>query len=121
MPERRRESRTGKAGRSLGQSTRSYSVELDEGLLAQLRDLPKSERQTIGDLIRRAQESFGQPHQHSGVGIRDLAPKGSRYRVYECRISKAVRLVFTIVDPSTLFFHMMGNHNEVQRFLKSFL
>jgi mRNA-degrading endonuclease YafQ of YafQ-DinJ toxin-antitoxin module len=90
-------------------------------LLAQLRALSKEERQQIGELIHRVEDSFGRPHEHWGIGIRDLAPKGSRHGVYECRLSKAVRLVFTVVDRSTLYFHMMGNHNEVQRFLKSIL
>ena len=121
MRERRSGWRTGKAERSPAPSTTSYSVELDDDLRAQLRDLPKSERQRIGEAIRRVQESFGRPHLHAGIGIRDLAPKRSRYPVYECRVSRPIRLVFTVMDKSTLYFHIMGTHDDVQRFLRSFL
>jgi mRNA-degrading endonuclease YafQ of YafQ-DinJ toxin-antitoxin module len=102
-------------------SKRSYSARLDHDLLAQLRALPKEARQQIGEAIRSVQESFGRPHQHSGIGIRDLAPKGSGHHVYECRLSKGVRLIFTLVEDRMLYFHMMGTHDQVQQFLKSFL
>ena len=121
MPEPRNEWQTAKAGRSPAPLTTSYRVEFDDDLLAQLRDLPKAERQQIGQAIRRVQQGFGRPHQHSGIGIRDLAPKRSRYPVYECRVSRPIRLVFTVVDGSTLYFHLMGTHDDVQRFLRSFL
>jgi mRNA-degrading endonuclease RelE of RelBE toxin-antitoxin system len=105
----------------LARSTTSYSVELDDDLRAQLRDLPKAERHRIDEIIRHVQESFGQPHQHSGTGIRNLTAKGSRYPVYECRVSKSIRLVFSVPEISILYFHIMGTHDEVRRFLKSFL
>jgi mRNA-degrading endonuclease YafQ of YafQ-DinJ toxin-antitoxin module len=121
MPERKSGSQAVRAKVSPVPSKRSYSVRLDDDLLAQLRDSPKAERQQIGEAIRTVQENFGRPHQHSGIGIRDLAPKGSRDHVYECRLTKAVRLVFTLEDDSTLYFHMMGTHDQVQRFLRSVL
>jgi hypothetical protein len=61
------------------------------------------------------------PHLHSGIGIRDLSPKGSRLRVYECRLGRALRLIFTLERPSLLYFHMIGTHDDVRRYLKSFL
>jgi mRNA-degrading endonuclease YafQ of YafQ-DinJ toxin-antitoxin module len=75
----------------------------------------------VGRLIQRVQDNFGHPHLHSGTGIRDLSPKGSRLNVYECRIGRGLRLIFTLKTPATLYFHMIGNHDEVRRFLKSFL
>lgn len=121
MPERKSGSRAGKAKSLPAPSKTAYSVHLDDDLRRQLRDLPRAERQQIGESIRRVHEGFGRPHQHSGIGIRDLAPKGSRYSVYECRLSRGIRLVFTVIDGSTLYFHMMGTHDDVQRFLRSFL
>ncbi len=121
MPERESGSRAGRAEPSRGPSKRSYSARLDDDLLAQLRGSPKEVRQQVGEVIRAVQENFGRPHQHSGIGIRDLAPKGSGHHVYECRLSKGVRLVFTLVDGRMLYFHMMGTHDQVQQFLKSFL
>ena len=121
MPERKSGPQTGGAESSPVPSKRSYSARLDEDLLAQLRGLPKEARQQIGETIRAVQENFGRPHQHSGIGVRGLSPKGGRYQIYECRVSRAVRLVFTLVDDRMLYFHMMGTHDQVQQFLKSFL
>ena len=121
MPEQEGGSQAGGAKSSPVRSKRSYSARLDEDLLAQLRRSPKEARHQVGEAIRTVQENFGRPHQHSGIGIRGLAPKGSGDHVYECRLSKGVRLVFTLVDRRLLYFHMMGTHDQVQQFLKSFL
>jgi hypothetical protein len=75
----------------------------------------------VGRLIQRVQENFGSPHLHSDTGIRDLSPKGSRLNVCEYRIGKGLRLIFTLESPALLYFHTIGNHDEVRRFLKSFL
>ena len=121
MPERKKESRADKVKRSAVRSKTSYSVQLDDALLAELRPWPKSDRKRVGDAIRKSQENFGKPHLHSGTGIRDLSPSGKRVHVYECRVSQSLRLVFTLERPALLYFHMIGTHDEVQRFLKSFL
>ena len=121
MPERKSGPQTGGAESSPVPSKRSYSARLDEDLLARLRTSPKEARQRVGQAIRTVQENFGRPHEHSGIGVRGLSPKGSGHHVYECRLSKGVRLVFTLLDDRTLYFHMMGTHDQVRRFLKSFL
>jgi hypothetical protein len=90
-------------------------------LLAEIRRWPKVDRKRVGDVIRRVQNTFGQPHLHSGVGIRDLSPARKKLHVYECRVGRPLRLVFTREAPSLLYFHMIGTHEEVQKFLKSFL
>jgi len=81
----------------------------------------KADRKRVGDIIRRVQDNFGRPHLHAGLGIRDLSPKGRNLGVYECRVSRPLRLVFTRERPSILYFHMLGTHDEVRRFLRSFL
>ena len=121
MPERKRESHRGAAKSSAAQSKTSYSVQLGDDLLEELRRWPKADRKRVGDTIRNVQENFGRPHLHAGVGIRDLSPKAKRLGLYECRVSRALRLVFTRERPSLLYFHMIGTHNEVQKFLRSFL
>jgi mRNA-degrading endonuclease RelE of RelBE toxin-antitoxin system len=94
-------------------SKHSLNIEIDPALLQQLRALDKDQRRTIGELLEKVRLSFGQPHLHSGTGLRSL-----KSGVYECRLNIRQRLVFT-VEPSSLFFHFMGNHDEVIRFLKS--
>lgn len=120
MPERKKESRTGAAKSSAARSKSFFRVQLDDALLAELREWPKRDRKRVGDVIRNAQENFGKPHLHSGAGIRDLSPSGKRLHVYECRVSRPLRIVFTLERPSLLYFHMIGTHDEVQRFLRSF-
>src|SRR6266568_5776611 len=119
MPERKKKSHTGAAKSSAARSKTSYSVQLDDDLLAELRQWPKPDRKRVGDIIRRVGENFGRPHLHSGLGIRDLSPGRKRLHVYECRVSRVLRLVLTLEPGSLLYFHMIGTHDEVQRFLRS--
>jgi mRNA-degrading endonuclease RelE of RelBE toxin-antitoxin system len=91
----------------------SLKIEVDPELLQQLRTLDKDKRRSIGELIEKVRVSFGQPHLHGGTGLRAL-----RSGVYECRLNLRQRLVFTL-EPGSLYFHFMGNHDEVNRFLKS--
>lgn len=57
--------------------------------------------------------SFGKPHAHLGLGIRKIHPRG----VYEFRVGKRQRVVFTRPQPDLLMLHILGDHDEVQRFL----
>lgn len=62
-------------------------------------------------------ESFGKPHLHSGLGIRDL----SAPNLFECRLGLHVRLIFRKdgdTKPPTLFFVLMGDHASVTKYLK---
>src|SRR5205809_1065316 len=94
MPKPGKRSRADKAKNSAAQSKKLYSVYLDNDWRAELRSWPKADRKRIGTQIRRVQEAFGKPHLHTGVGVRDLSPKGSRVHVYECRLGLALRLIF---------------------------
>jgi mRNA-degrading endonuclease RelE of RelBE toxin-antitoxin system len=95
-------------------SKSSLKIEIDPELLQQLRALDKDQRRVIGERIEKVRVSFGHPHLHGGTGLRAL-----RSGVYECRLNLRQRLVFTL-EPGSLYFHFMGNHEEVNRFLKSF-
>jgi mRNA-degrading endonuclease YafQ of YafQ-DinJ toxin-antitoxin module len=120
MPKRKKGSPRNAARSSAAQSKTSYSVQIDDDLLAELRQWPKSDRRRVGKVIQRVEEDFGRPHLHSGLGIRDLSTGGKRLHVYECRVSRPLRLVFTLEHRSVLYFHMIGTHDEVQKFLRSF-
>lgn len=89
-------------------------IELHGGLRSQLRALGKAFRREAGRAITQCQAGFGHPHLHRGVGIRPLG-RG----LYECRIGLDQRLVFHPVGDE-LRFVFMGNHDEVQRFLRRF-
>ena len=88
-------------------------VRIDQRLLAAIRKLAATERREIGGAIAAAQEVFGSPHAHTGAGVRKL--KG---RWYEVRADLDQRLVFREGD-DCLSFEFMGNHDDVQRFLKA--
>ena len=60
----------------------------------------------------KVQAGFGQPHIHSGVSIRKLAPD-----IFECRTDLKTRLVF-IAEKGVLTFDFAGDHDEVQNYLR---
>jgi hypothetical protein len=84
-------------------------------LLEILRSKSKSERQDIGDAINQVLESWGRPHGHSGIGIRRLTKT-----IFECRVGLDDRLafVFTATPPELVFF-FLGNHDEIQKLIRS--
>jgi hypothetical protein len=86
---------------------------IDPGVLRRLRELPKSERVECLLALCELTESFGQPHVHSGLGIRKLGNK-----LFECRVSLALGFIFQD-RPSDLFVSFLGNHNEIKALLKS--
>lgn len=58
---------------------------------------------------------WGKPHGHSGLGIRRLIRT-----IYECRVGLDERLAFVFVaKPPELVFFFIGNHDEIQRLIRS--
>jgi mRNA-degrading endonuclease RelE of RelBE toxin-antitoxin system len=88
-------------------------IEFDEDFLREVKAMSREERRIIGQAISDIQEAFGNPHIHSGLGVRKL-----RTRLYEARTDLGQRLLFE-ERPATLFFFKMGDHNEIRKFLKS--
>jgi hypothetical protein len=78
-----------------------------------LRAFPQEVQQSAGKAITEAQTAFGDPHRHSGLGIRKLSKEH-----FEIRVHLDIRLLFTEV-PEELIFDFAGTHDEVRRFLKS--
>jgi mRNA-degrading endonuclease YafQ of YafQ-DinJ toxin-antitoxin module len=78
--------------------------------------LSEAEKSDLESRIREVGKQFGKPHRHAGLGIRDL---GAGF--YECRSGLDLRLVFikdASTSPPTLYFDMIGNHDQVRRYLK---
>jgi len=86
------------------ETTRQY----DRGLAALPAALQEQVIEAIPDLV----EAFGKPHAHRG--LRKLG-----CRLYEFRVGLAWRLVFRH-DGDTLFFLLIGAHDDVRRFIRSF-
>ena len=69
----------------------------------------------IGVTINAVRDAWGDPHLHSGLGIRRL-----QERMFECRVDLSERLLFLfIAAPPELRFVFLGTHDEVQRMLKT--
>ena len=56
--------------------------------------------------------AFGNVHEHRGLGLRALA-----HGFYECRQGLKRRLIFEY-SAGVLYFHTIGDHDDVRRFLK---
>ena len=84
-----------------------------KAFLRSLRGRPDSELQAAASSMARAAEEFGNPHLHSGAGIRRLGKN-----LFECRAGLELRLLFTR-DPGAIVFVFAGNHDEVLDFLRN--
>ena len=80
---------------------------------AQLRRRPPADLQEVAAAIQRLEQQLGQPHAHSGLGIRKLTRD-----YFELRVGRDLRLVFKLA-PDAATFVLAGNHDEIRRFLRS--
>ncbi len=85
---------------------------IDPAVIRSLRDLPKNERVecllALCDLV----DGFGQPHVHSGLGIRKLGSK-----LFECRGNRDLRFIFQDRG-AELYVSFLGNHDEIKALLR---
>jgi hypothetical protein len=91
----------------------SLKIKIDGDLLKQIRSLSAEDRRILGKTIDDALVSWGHPHIHSGIGLRKL-----RGNFFECRSGLQTRLLFEPLNDSFLYFHLMGSHDDIRRFLK---
>jgi mRNA-degrading endonuclease YafQ of YafQ-DinJ toxin-antitoxin module len=90
------------------------AIFLSERFRETVRTYPKQKRKEIGAAIDALQRQLGAPHQHSGLGVRKLVRD-----YFELRVGRDLRLVFKL-EPDAVIFVFAGNHDDVQRLLKSF-
>ena len=88
------------------------SLVLNPPVLKQVRGLPETERVGVVLALLELAEAFGDPHVHSGIGIRKLTGN-----IFECRAGLTRRIVFQNVDDA-LVVVFLGNHDEVRRWLR---
>jgi hypothetical protein len=89
-------------------------IEIAPPLLEKPRAMEKLERRAVGDLLEKIRVALGRPDLHHGIGLRAL---GSG--VYECRLDVHQRIAFT-AQKGWLTFRILGNHDDIQRFLRSY-
>jgi hypothetical protein len=87
-------------------------LSIDPAVIHRLRQLLKAERVecllALCDLV----DGFGQPHVHSGLGIRKLATK-----LFECRGNRDLRFIFQDRGEE-LFISFLGSHDEIRALLR---
>ncbi len=90
----------------------SKLLSIDPAVIRRLRQLPKAEKVecllALCDLV----DGFGQPHIHSGLGIRKLGNK-----LFECRGNRDLRFIFQYRGED-LFVSFLGNHDEIRALLR---
>jgi len=67
----------------------------------------------VAQAVALLSEVFGQPHLHSGLGIRRL-----KKNYFEFRAGRDTRVVFKL-EGSMAMLVLAGSHDNVQRFLKN--
>jgi hypothetical protein len=97
----------------MGTSKPSLKIEIDGDLLKQIRSLSTEDRRILGKTIDDVLVAWGHPHTHSGIGLRKL-----RGNFFECRSGLRTRLLLEPLKDHSLYFHLMGSHDDIHRFLK---
>jgi len=87
-------------------------VLLSEGIRRTAVKLPPELREKTSQAISKVAAAFGDPHQHSGLGLRKLAK-----RSHEIRVHLQWRVVF-IHDGTSLIACDVMNHDEVALWLR---
>jgi len=87
-------------------------LSIDPAVLRRLKGLPNNERVECLLALCDLAETFGQPHVHSGLGIRKLG-----INLFECRGNRDLRFIFQ--DQSVdLYVSFLGDHDEIRALLK---
>jgi hypothetical protein len=81
-------------------------------VFVRLAALPKSARDECWGALLQLVETFGQPHIHSGIGIRKLGRL-----LFECRGNRELRFLFLNLE-DCLEVRFLGDHDEVRNEIK---
>ena len=81
----------------------------------QLEHAPEDLRQQLASAVTELVATLGQPHRHAGLGVRKIHRRG----VFEFRLGRHCRVVFTQPEKDLIMLHLLGNHADVQQFLES--
>jgi hypothetical protein len=98
----------------MGTSKPSLKIKIDGDLLKQIRSFSADDRRILGRTIDDVLAARGNPHVHSGIGLRKL-----RGNFFECRSGLRTRLLFEPLNDGSLYFHLLGSHDEIRHFLKT--
>lgn len=88
------------------------TVLLSDRIRKTAQTLPPDLRDKAAATLSRVAAAFGDPHRHSGLGLRKLAR-----RSYEVRVHLQWRIVL-IHEDSVLIAYDIMNHDDVARWLR---
>ena len=84
-----------------------------------LRRVSAHDRMRTADTIEQIVRYFETHQAPEGLGLKKLFSHAGLGAVFEGRVSLALRLLFSVYDEVVTFL-MVGNHDEVRRFIRSF-
>lgn len=85
-----------------------------EGAQRDLAAVDDRTRLEVLDLLLRLPKIVGDPHAHGGAGIRKIHRKG----FWEARAGLKRRIVFRL-EPHLLVLYRIGDHDEIERYLRT--
>ena len=88
-------------------------IALTERFQRDVRALPQERRAAVFESILELARVIGEPHLHTGLGVRKLHASG----IWEARVGLGLRLVFA-VETGLLSLARGGTHEEVRRYLR---
>jgi len=77
------------------------------------------ERERIAEAVEQIQAFFETRHAPEGLGLKKLFSREGLGAVFEARATLALRILLA-VQQDTVRFLMVGDHDEVRRFIKTF-
>jgi len=95
------------------------TYEYDPRFARTTRKLPPPERQRVSDAVTGVIRLFEQRQVSGGLGVKKLFSGEEVGAVFEARAGLALRVLFS-VQQDLVTFLMVGDHDEVRRFIKSF-
>jgi mRNA-degrading endonuclease YafQ of YafQ-DinJ toxin-antitoxin module len=78
-----------------------------------VRDLATDRKAALFDVMLSLPRAIGEPHLHSGLGIRKIHRSG----IWEARAGLGLRLVFTL-ERDLLTLVRVGSHDEIRTYLR---
>lgn len=88
-------------------------IVLAERFQRDVRTLPDDKLSAVFQAILSLPKAMGEPHLHSGLGIRKIHRSG----IWEARVGQGLRFVFTAADEVVTLVRV-GTHEDVQRYLR---
>ncbi len=74
--------------------------------------LTSQQHDRVKAALARLEQNFGQPHAHTGIGVRSI---GS---FFECRAGRDLRVLF-VVRHGDLVLVTVGNHDDIRAYIRS--